>query len=203
LITFDREAVLAFVAPQIPGGDRGFGTCQCIGFTDAEGRVEAGFVYHNWHPEAGVIEITSAIAPGWRCTRGKMAEVMGYPFRFCRMVVWRTSEANRGARRILRGIGAREYLIPDLHAPGVAEAIYTMTADQWRATPYARCGNGQAVTTDATRPEGHVCGADRDQCQHVHRQQHHESDEPGGADRLSDLLRAGAGWPPHAAESVA
>ena len=123
MTTWDRDAVLSFVAPQIPGAARGFGPCQALGFRSADGRIEAGFVYHNWSPESGVIEITSAIAKGWRCTRGKMAAVMGYPFGFCRMVVWRTAETNAGALRILRGIGANEYRIPDLHGPGEAEMI--------------------------------------------------------------------------------
>lgn len=134
----EDEAVARFVADQIDGCGRGFWPCRALGFRDAEGRLEAGFVYHNWSPEAGVIEISGASTHrGW-ATPEKLRAIMAYPFSFARMVVWRTSERNRVARRILRSMGAREFVIPDLRGPGEAEVIYTLTAEQWRASKFWR-----------------------------------------------------------------
>lgn len=140
MITTDAAAVAAFVAEaaadEIPGAARGFGACSAIGFLDEAGQIEAGFVYHNWHPESGVIEISAASRHrGW-ATKEKLRLVMGYPLSFCRLVVWRTGEGNRRVRRLLCALGARETLIPELRGPGEAEVVFTLTADDWRASRF-------------------------------------------------------------------
>jgi hypothetical protein len=54
------------------------------------------------------------------------------------MVVARIGEHNRRARRIWRSLGADEYLIPALRSPTESEVIFTLTAEQWRASKLAR-----------------------------------------------------------------
>ena len=54
------KAVAAFVSKMIPGCEGGFGSCTAIGFLDNGGKLIAGIVFHNWHPETGVIEISGA-----------------------------------------------------------------------------------------------------------------------------------------------
>jgi hypothetical protein len=109
-----------------------------MGFLDATGTVEAVIVYHNWQPEAGVIEISAASVNRSWSTRERVKAVFDYPFRHCRMVVARIGEHNRRARRIWRSLGADEYLIPALRSPTESEVIFTLTADQWRASKLSR-----------------------------------------------------------------
>ena len=138
----DAAAVVAFVAAnareEIPGADRGFGPCSAIGFVDDRGQLEAGFIYHNWNPESGVIEISAASSNrGW-ATKEKLRAVFEYPFSFCRLVVWRTGEGNMRVRRLLRSLGARETVVPELRSPTEAEIIFTLNADQWQSSKFAR-----------------------------------------------------------------
>ena len=59
-----ENIVAKFVADLIPSvGARGFGNCKTIGIIDG-GMLVAGLVYHNWDPDAGVIEISGAALPG-------------------------------------------------------------------------------------------------------------------------------------------
>jgi hypothetical protein len=130
--TLYGEPVVEFVADllTIP---RGFGACKAIGFTDRDGALEAGAVYHNWCPENGTIEITAAaLHPRWG-TKARLRAIFDYPFGFCRMVVARTSENNPTPLRIWRALGASEYRIADLRAPGEAEIVTTLSVEQWRA----------------------------------------------------------------------
>ena len=63
------ELVARFVAMLIPHCRRGFGRCKTIGVIDDAGQLIAGLVYHNYDPEAGIIEISGAALPGSRCRR--------------------------------------------------------------------------------------------------------------------------------------
>jgi RimJ/RimL family protein N-acetyltransferase len=126
------DEVKRFVAEQL-GFDRGFGPSSAIGFVD-DGEIVAGVIYHNWHPEGGVIEISAASSQRKWLNRSRLSVIFGYPFDQikCRMVVARIGEHNARARRIWRSLGAREYAIPELRSPQEAEIVYTLTADQWR-----------------------------------------------------------------------
>lgn len=134
------EAVAAFVARLIPGCERGFGACQAVGFLDDSGALVAGVVYHNWQPEAGVIELSAASIHRKWLTRERLKEVFGYPFDGlqCRIAVARIGEHNATARRIWRSLGADEFVIPKLRSPTEAEVIYTLSAETWRASKLSR-----------------------------------------------------------------
>ncbi len=124
--------VAAFVAANIPGCERGFGNCTAIGFGDP---LVAGVVYHNWNPEGGVIELSSAsIRRDW-LTKANLKAIFGYPFDQlgCQMCVARISEHNARARRIWRALGATEHVIPRLRGRHEAEVIATLTDEAWRA----------------------------------------------------------------------
>jgi RimJ/RimL family protein N-acetyltransferase len=139
-ITGQTEAVAAFVSRLIPGCDRGFGPCQAIGFTGDHGELVAGVVYHNWSPEHGTIELSAASTRRNWTTRDRIKTVFGYPFDVvgCRIAIARISEHNTRARRIWRSLGASEYTIPKLRTPQEAEVIYTLDADDWRKSKFAR-----------------------------------------------------------------
>jgi hypothetical protein len=126
----EPEAVAKFVADLLD--DRPFANCKAIGFLDRKGNLEAGLVYHNWCPDRGVIELTGAALHHRWGTKERLRIIYDYPFSFCRMVVARTDEVNQTPLRIWRALGANEYRIPDLIAPGRAEIITTLSVEQWR-----------------------------------------------------------------------
>lgn len=131
-------AVAGFVAALIPGCDRGFGECQAIGFLDAQGGLEAGAVYHNWNPEGGVIEISSASTHRAWLTRPRLRQMFAYPFTElgCQLVVARIAEGNTRARRIWRVLGADEFVIPRLRSRSEAECIFTLTPERWASSKF-------------------------------------------------------------------
>lgn len=138
------DEISAWVAVRIEGCARGFGECQAIGID--RGGLIAGFVYHNWSPEHGTIEISAAaVSPRW-ATRRNIAAVLAYPFDGlqCRLVTARHSERNAAARRLWRGLGATEHFIPDLRADGEAETIAVLTAKAWQTS---RLNNGQTQSS--------------------------------------------------------
>ena len=126
-----KEQVAAFVASQL-GFTRGFDTYTAMGFGTP---LVAGVVYHNWHPEAGVIELSAASTTRQWLTRDRLRAVFGYPFDElgCQMCIARISEDNIRARRVWQALGADEFIIPRLRGRGEAEAIATLTVEAWRA----------------------------------------------------------------------
>jgi len=142
------EAVAAWVASRL-GFSRGFGDCTAIGVTGHGDRLMGGAVYHNWNPEAGVIEISAAfVSPLW-ARPGVLHDLYAYPYEQmgCQATVYRTGETNRAARRFLRKRGAVEYVIPRLRGPREAEVICVLTVEAWRANE--RKPHGQAERTQA------------------------------------------------------
>lgn len=126
----DNERVAAFLAPMI--WPRGWERFTAIGFM-AGGELIAGVVYHNWVPEAGVIEMSAgAASPRW-LTRKSLGLIFQYPFNQlgCQLVVLRVAERNERMRSIARRFGFTEYVIPRLRGPDEAECVYTLTKERW------------------------------------------------------------------------
>src|SRR5688572_17234288 len=105
--------VSAFVGSRIEGGERGFGNCKGIGVW-RDGRLVAGMVFHNWNPENGVIEISSAADDSRWLTSAVRHKMFSYPFEEigCQMVVLRVAESNGRMVRIARAYGFTGHLIP-------------------------------------------------------------------------------------------
>ena len=138
-----NEAVAAWVAAHIPGCERGFDRPVSIGVIEGE-RLIGGTVFHNWNPEAGVIEMSSAgTSPRW-LGRKMLKAIFGYVFDQidCQIVVMRVSERNSRMIEIAKRFGFKGYLIPRLRGRDEAEWIFTLTDDQWRQHPLARSMNG-------------------------------------------------------------
>jgi hypothetical protein len=76
------EIVAHAVAQMIPHcRERGFGKCKAIGVVNESGNLLAGIVYHNWSPEAGVIELSIAALPKTKwLTRETLYRMFEYPF---------------------------------------------------------------------------------------------------------------------------
>lgn len=115
------------------------------------GEIVAGLVYHNWHPEAAVIEISGAATDARWLTPRVLREMFRIPFGSfrCQMVVFRISPSNEHLLGIIRRFGFTEHRIPRLRGRDEDEIIATFTDDQWRAHPLLRERNGQKFTSRA------------------------------------------------------
>lgn len=139
------EAVAAWVAANIPGCERGFDRPVAIGVVENE-RLIGGTVFHNYQPEAGVIEMSSAgTDPRW-LSRKMLKAIFGYVFDQIgsQMVVMRVSERNARMVGIAQRFGFTGYLIPRLRGRDENEWLFTLTDDAWRSHKLKRSIHGQA-----------------------------------------------------------
>lgn len=131
---------LVFIGSRIEGGERGFGKCVTIGMV-RDGELTGAAVFHNWSPEAGVIEVSGA-GHRW-LSRHVLEELFGYIFNTagCQLAVFRVAEDNkqengRGIQRVLKAYGFEAYRIPRLAGRDRAEVIFTLTDDAWRSNGF-------------------------------------------------------------------
>lgn len=139
-----NEGIAAFVGSHIEGGYRGFGEHMSMGVIDGH-TLLAGVVFHNFNPEAGVIEFSAASNTARWLTRQSLWAMFNYAFNTskCQMVVMRVSEDNRqwngrGIQRILKAYGFKETRIENLRGRGMAELIYTLTDEAWASNGFHR-----------------------------------------------------------------
>lgn len=139
-----NEGIAAFVGSFIEGGYRGFGEHMSMGVIEGDQLIGA-VVFHNYNPEAAVIEFSAAsVSPRW-LSRQSLCAMFGYAFNDagCQMVVMRVAEDNsqsngRGLQRILKAIGCMETRIENLRGRGIAEIIYTLTDEAWASNGFHR-----------------------------------------------------------------
>lgn len=140
-----RKALSEWTAEQVwPGRGHQFGNSVCMGIMDGE-KLAACMVFHNWSPEAQVIEISGASRDARWLRKPVLWAMFDYPFNTCgcQMVVMRVSAFNvkdngRGIHRILRSYGFTEVRIPRLRGRDEDEIIFTLTDDAWRANGFHR-----------------------------------------------------------------
>ncbi|MGM5020184.1 N-acetyltransferase [Tardiphaga sp. 367_B4_N1_1] len=103
-------------------------------------KLVAGTVYHNWHPETGIVELTSASLSKRWLTRNVVNAMFELPFQRlgCQMVVLRVSEANDNMVCIARSFGFDEHFIPRLGGRDKGEYIFTLTDDQWSSSKFRK-----------------------------------------------------------------
>jgi len=129
------------------GLPRAWVDCEALGVFD-DNQLVGAVIYHNWDPEAGVIEISGASIDRKWLPRQVLHEVFAYPFDRLRyqLVVMRISanrKEDRGIRRMLRAYGFTEFRIPRLRGRNEDELIFTLTDDDWRSSKFERgCANG-------------------------------------------------------------
>lgn len=141
---FSRE-VAEWVAAHIPGCERGFGPCQAMGVLDDAGDLVAGMVYHEFNPEAGLMEISGAsTTPRW-LTRSVLYSMFSYPFdrAGCQAVAMRVSANNvmwngRGLPRLLKAYGFHETRIPRLFGRNEDGILFMLYDDEWRKNGFHR-----------------------------------------------------------------
>lgn len=116
---------------------RYFGEQLCLAVFDDDELI-AVMVYHNYEPDAGVIEISgAALTSGLRywLTHDVLAEMYRYPFMELgvQMVVQRTPAENARLLRLLKRLGFSFYTIPRLRGRDKDEVICTLTDDFWQS----------------------------------------------------------------------
>ncbi|HEV7306421.1 GNAT family protein [Ensifer sp.] len=132
-----NRVIADFVAAHITGCARGFTAFTTMGIVGDDGRLVAGVVYHNYAPEAGVIELSAASTSKRWLTRQVLKGMFGYPFGEigCQLIVLRVSERNAGMIAIAERFGFASHRIPRLRGRDEAEIIFTLSDSDWRAHP--------------------------------------------------------------------
>ena len=128
--------VAEFVKNLIPGCERGFGPCTAIGVIDDDGRLIGGWVYYDYDPEAGVIQVSGAATDKRWLTRPVLRALFFYVWDQlgCQMIVTRQDPANKAVRRMWKAAGGVEYIIPRLRGRDKAECLICITDDAFRAS---------------------------------------------------------------------
>lgn len=133
------EAVADFVRQLIPSvRARGFSKCKTIGIIDG-GLLIAGLVYHNYDPDAEIIEISGAALPGeYWMTRETLKRMYQYPFLGCRcqMVINRVPAEDERQLRMLAAFGYSLILVPRGLGRDKDLVIATLTREEWEANKF-------------------------------------------------------------------
>ena len=136
-----NRTVADFVSVQCFGVPGEFEKFASMGvFSDA--RLIGGVVYHEWQPDAGVMQLSAAgVTPKWLAPQVIRA-MFDFPFRWngAQMVVLRVSERNERMVSIARRFGFEGIRVPRLRGRDEAEWLFTMTDDAWAAHPVALRG---------------------------------------------------------------
>jgi RimJ/RimL family protein N-acetyltransferase len=100
----------------------------------------AVMVFHNWHDDAGVCEISGAATNARWLPRPVLYEMFSYPFKDlrCQNVVMRVDEENRRLKRILTAYGFQHVNIPRLRGRDKGENVFWLTDDAWKANKFNR-----------------------------------------------------------------
>lgn len=133
----NNEAVGNFVSTGIWGApDRIEKYCSMAVLEN--GKLIAGTLYHNWHEDEGIMELSSfSLSKRW-LTRRVIRAMFHLPFERlgCQLVVLRVSERNKTMCNIARSFGFTEVYIPRLRGRDEGEFIFSYTDDQWHASKY-------------------------------------------------------------------
>lgn len=138
LVIGQDEIVASFVDALIPWGQgRGFGACTAVG-ADQDGKIVGGFVFNNFDPEAGVIEVSFAgIGKRW-LNRSLLYAAFSYVFDQlgCQMALSRTPAHLGHAVRICRAYGFKQVTVPRLFGRHEDGVVSTLTVEDWRANGF-------------------------------------------------------------------
>jgi hypothetical protein len=128
------QVVASFVAALIPTCHRGFGpNAKAIGVIE-DGNLIAGLVYHNYDPDAEIIEISGAALPkkNW-LTRGTIARMYQYPFLQvgCQMIVQRNSADDERLLGMLASYGYTFIHVPRMLGRDRDGVLCLLTYEDW------------------------------------------------------------------------
>jgi hypothetical protein len=138
LIYGRNDEVAAFVARLIPWcSERGFNEPTAIGVASGD-KLIGGFVFTDWSPEFGVIELTFAGTDKRWLTRPVLFAAFSYVFDQlgCQMACSRTPASLKHAVRITKAYGFKQVTVPRLFGRDNDGIISTLTAEDWRANGF-------------------------------------------------------------------
>jgi RimJ/RimL family protein N-acetyltransferase len=136
-----NEIVSQFVAGLIPHCRRGFGpNAVAMGVVKGD-RLIAGIVYHNYDPEAGIIEISGAAIPrsNW-ITRETLRRMYQYPFLQldCQMIAQRNPIENESLLRILAAYDYDFIKVPRMFGREKDGVLCLLTREAWENNKFNR-----------------------------------------------------------------
>jgi RimJ/RimL family protein N-acetyltransferase len=135
-----NEIVAQFASAVIPHmHGRGFGRCQTIGVVDNAGKLIAGIVFHNYHPEAGVIEMTVSALPRSRwMTRETFRRIHQFVFErcACQTLMLIVPADNEALLRQPAHLGFIFVRVPRLLGRDRDAVLCLLTAEAWEATKF-------------------------------------------------------------------
>ena len=124
-----------------PGKSRDFGNCQGMAVIDGETLI-AGMIYHNFEPDAGVVEISGAGTDKRWLNRETLRVMFSVPFKDwgCQAVIMRVADDNRPLHRMLKAYGFDHYTIPRLRGRDASENIFVLTEEAWAGNKFNKRG---------------------------------------------------------------
>jgi len=109
-----------------------------IGVSNSNGML-AGFVYSDWQPEFGTIEMSlAAVSPRW-ASRRIISFLLAYPFNDldCQRISVVTSENNQKALRLAQGVGfVKEALIERHYGMNENAIVLRLFKEDWQLGKY-------------------------------------------------------------------
>ncbi|RWI60247.1 MAG: N-acetyltransferase [Mesorhizobium sp.] len=122
------------------GLPRPFVNFTSLGVFDHQGELLGAAVFHNWDPEAGVIEVSGASTSARWLPRPVLYELFSYVFNQlgCQALVMRVAPENTRIQRILRAYGYEENRIKRLRGRHEDELIFILYDDVWRSNGFHR-----------------------------------------------------------------
>ena len=129
--------------------ERGFGPCVTMAVFDSA-TLAAVMVYHNYEPDAAVIEITGAATDSRWLTRRVLKEMFSVPFQKmgCQSVVMRVSPDDKRLARMLHAYGFKSFRLPRLRGRGTDEMVFILHDDVWATNKFNRATDISRRTKD-------------------------------------------------------
>jgi RimJ/RimL family protein N-acetyltransferase len=130
-----EDVVARFISAFNTRDDRviNLGNCKTIGVINDDGVLVAGIVYHNYDPDAGVIEVTLAATDRHWVTRATLRRGFEFPFIKCgcQMIYTRVRSDNEYLLGMLARLNFSFTLIPRMYGRAEDGVVCTLTDDAW------------------------------------------------------------------------
>ena len=136
----ETKLLSRWVADHIwPGQSRDFGNCQGMAVIEDDTLI-AGMIFHNWEPQAGIIEISGAGTSKRWLTRETLKTMFSYPFKECgcQAVVMRCDPEDTALDRMLKAYGFQLFILPRLRGREKDEHVFVLYDDAWRENKFNR-----------------------------------------------------------------
>lgn len=131
-----QEPIKAFIEAHIPRcAVRGLPSPGfAIGVIDGDGNLVGGFYYHDYDPDAGVIEVSASSTDKRWLTRKTLLGLFSYPFNDlgCQLVAARHSAKDAPLARMFRAYGFKQVTIPRLFGRDDDAIVSTLTVEDWK-----------------------------------------------------------------------